>query len=140
MLYEKFKLSLQKYKFVTEFDKSSDGKGFYLFLIFSVRSVRLNPIEYLIVASAAKLMASLITYPHEVVRTRLREQRGTVNSPIKYKGFIHCIKVIMKEEGWKALYSGMGAHLVRVVPNAAIIFLTYETVVKILSSGTPSVS
>jgi solute carrier family 25 protein 33/36 len=80
--------------------------------------VSLNPIEYLTVASSAKLIAAAVTYPHEVVRTRLREQRGQ-NS--RYTGFIQCLSLIAKEEGVKGLYGGMGAHLLRVVPNAAIM-------------------
>ena len=32
------------------------------------------------------------------------------------------------EEGTRGLYGGMGVHLVRVVPNTAILFYTYETV------------
>jgi len=126
MLYERFKSTIQMYKFNRQHSP----------LITNSKQITLSPIEYLTVASAAKLLASLLTYPHEVVRTRMREQRGTLDSPIKYTGFIHCIQLIMKEEGWKALYGGMGAHLVRVVPNAAIIFLTYETMAKMLSSGT----
>jgi solute carrier family 25 protein 33/36 len=102
-------------------------------LINLAKQITLSPVEYLTVASAAKLLASLMTYPHEVVRTRMREQRGITN--LKYTGFLQCVKTIMREEGWRALYGGMGAHLVRVVPNAAIIFLTYETVVALLNGG-----
>jgi len=122
MLYEKFKSTVQMYKF----DKQNNPQ------LLDFKQIDLSWNEYLTVASAAKLLASLITYPHEVVRTRMREQRGLVN--LKYTGFLQCIQTIMKEEGGKALYGGMGAHLVRVVPNAAIIFLTYETVVKLLST------
>src|SRR4051812_25031196 len=104
-------------------------------LTLTAKQVTLSPVEYLSVASTAKLIASSLTYPHEVVRTRMREQRG-ING--KYTGVIQCFKLILKEEGWRALYGGLGAHLVRVVPNAAIIFLTYESVVKLLTneSGT----
>jgi len=42
---------------------------------------------------------------------------------------MHCTKTIIREEGVRGLYSGLGAHLVRVVPNSAIMFLVYEAVV-----------
>jgi solute carrier family 25 protein 33/36 len=34
----------------------------------------------------------------------------------------------VREEGFRALYGGLPAHLMRVVPNAAIMFFCYETI------------
>eukprot|EP01120_Amphizonella_sp_Union-15-10_P011879 TRINITY_DN5167_c0_g1_i2.p1 TRINITY_DN5167_c0_g1~~TRINITY_DN5167_c0_g1_i2.p1 ORF type:complete len:273 (-),score=30.87 TRINITY_DN5167_c0_g1_i2:22-840(-) len=85
---------------------------------------KLTVTEFLTTASIAKLIASAATYPHEVIRTRLREQR---NERV-YTGVFSGLAKIYKEEGVRGLYGGMGAHLIRVVPNAAIMFLTYELV------------
>jgi len=46
------------------------------------------------------------------------------------------IGTVAKEEGAKNLYSGMGVHLLKVVPNSAIMFLTYEVVNSYLSRFT----
>jgi len=81
---------------------------------------------YFMAAAVAKGIASITTYPHEVARTRLREQAR--DGVFKYHGMWQTIGLIAKEEGWKSLYSGMGIHLVKVVPNSAIMFLTYEIV------------
>jgi solute carrier family 25 protein 33/36 len=97
----------------------------------TVKTIHLSTVEYLTIASIAKLIASMATYPHEVVRTRMREQKG--RSGHKYTGFVQALQLIAKEEGIRGLYGGMAAHLIRVVPNAAIMFMTYETVVKMLS-------
>jgi solute carrier family 25 protein 33/36 len=83
----------------------------------------LNVVEFLILSSFSKLIASFLTYPHEVIRTRLREQRST---QARYTGPLQGLRLIAQEEGIKGLYAGMSAHLLRVVPNAAILFLTYE--------------
>jgi hypothetical protein len=32
------------------------------------------------------------------------------------------------QDGWRGFYSGMGVHLMRTVPNAAILFAVYESV------------
>jgi solute carrier family 25 protein 33/36 len=87
---------------------------------------KLPKLVYFFSAAVAKGTASIITYPHEVARTRMREQAR--NGVFKYKGMWQTIGAIAKEEGTKGLYSGMGVHLMKVVPNSAIMFLTYEIV------------
>lgn len=77
-------------------------------------------------AGMAKLVAAALTYPHEVVRTRLR-QAPTVSTAegkaeMKYTGLVQCFKMVWKEEGMVGLYGGLTPHLLRVVPSAAIMF------------------
>lgn len=72
-------------------------------------------------AGFSKFFAALITYPHEVLRTRLR-LAPTANGRIKYTGIIQCFKTVWKEEGAAALYGGLTPHLLRVVPSSAIMF------------------
>ena len=76
----------------------------------------------------------MITYPHEVLRTRLRQ--APVNGVQKYNGLINSFKMILREEGVTALYGGMTAHLLRVVPNAAILFFCYELVIHTFENNT----
>ncbi|KAI8323789.1 mitochondrial carrier [Martensiomyces pterosporus] len=83
--------------------------------------------EYFGAAASAKLCASVITYPHEVLRTRLR-QPPDAQGNVKYRGLAHTVKVVYVEEGLRGLYGGLTAHLLRTVPNAAIMFLSYELV------------
>ncbi|KAI8913930.1 mitochondrial carrier domain-containing protein [Powellomyces hirtus] len=82
-------------------------------------------------AAVAKFGAAIITYPHEVLRTRLRQTPE--NGVTKYRGLVQSAKLIYAEEGIAALYGGMTAHLMRVVPNAAILFFCYEMVVSALT-------
>lgn len=77
-------------------------------------------------SGSAKAVASLITYPHEVIRTRLRQP--TINGLQKYTGLMQTLKLVVAEEGIGALYGGLTAHMLRVVPNAACMFLIYEVV------------
>lgn len=91
---------------------------------------RLTSLQYLSAAAVSKLIASTATYPHEVVRLRMREQPKFVGAVPKYTGMVQALRVIAREEGRKGLYAGMGTHLARVVPNAALMFFTYEVVVK----------
>lgn len=75
-------------------------------------------------AGTAKMVASLITYPHEVIRTRLRQPM--VNGVKKYTGLWQTLRLVIAEEGTRRLYGGLAAHLLRVVPNAAVMFSIYE--------------
>lgn len=76
----------------------------------------------------AKLCAATITYPHELVRTRMREKPIKVNEPPKYTGMIQGLRLIAYEEGWLALYKGLGLHLARTVPNNIFLFLFFEKI------------
>jgi solute carrier family 25, member 33/36 len=120
-MYERMKREMQRYKF------RRDGPGED---VQKPGDISLTVPEYLTLASASKFLACLVTYPHEVVRTRLREQTTST----KYRGFMDTLKVIAREEGKRGLYGGMGAHMLRVVPNAAILFVTYENVMTLLAS------
>ncbi|KAF9976620.1 hypothetical protein BGZ73_008158 [Actinomortierella ambigua] len=84
-------------------------------------------VHYLGAAGVAKFVASAITYPHEVLRTRLRQVPMKGEAP-KYTGLKQTFQLVLKEEGVAALYGGLTAHMMRVVPNAAIMFFCYEAI------------
>lgn len=77
----------------------------------------------LIAGGAAGVTAASLTYPLDLVRTRLAAQRNEKY----YKGIIHALQTIVRDEGAKGLYKGMGATLLGVGPNIAINFCVYET-------------
>ncbi|KAI0020707.1 mitochondrial carrier domain-containing protein [Xylariomycetidae sp. FL0641] len=81
-------------------------------------------------AGAAKGLASILTYPHEVARTRLRQAPMADGRP-KYTGLVQCFKTVWKEEGFIGLYGGLTPHLMRTIPSAAIMFGMYEVILKL---------
>ncbi|CAK4905880.1 unnamed protein product [Aphanomyces euteiches] len=98
------------------------------------------------VAGLCKLTAAAATYPHEVVRTRMRDQRtlpGTTPLYVsfhtifkrmtwhhhRYRSMFQSIGTIYRMEGLRGLYGGMPAHLLKTVPNAAIMYVVLEIIV-----------
>lgn len=87
--------------------------------------------QYMMAAAASKCTAAVVAYPHEVIRTRLRQQE--IDGKRKYHSVFQAFRKIFHEEGRIGLYGGLGTHLLRQVPNTAIMFLTYEAVVHCLA-------
>lgn len=77
----------------------------------------------LIAGGAAGITAASLTYPLDLVRTRLAAQRNEKY----YKGIVHALQTISRDEGARGLYKGLGATLLGVGPNIAINFCVYET-------------
>ncbi|XP_023651758.1 solute carrier family 25 member 33 [Paramormyrops kingsleyae] len=77
-------------------------------------------------AAFAKGCASCIAYPHEVIRTRLREEGS------KYKYFFQTARLVAREEGYTAFYRGLVPQLIRQIPNTAIVLSTYEVIIYLL--------
>jgi solute carrier family 25, member 33/36 len=61
-------------------------------------------------AAGAKIVATTVTYPHEVLRTRLRQ--APTDAGVKYTGLKQCFTAVLTEHGAMTFYSGLGPHLV----------------------------
>ncbi|ODN82873.1 hypothetical protein L202_01131 [Cryptococcus amylolentus CBS 6039] len=143
----------------------------------------LPPSTILLCSAFSKMVASLATYPHEVLRTRLQIRRshrtppspspapstkpshkpiatpsslGRITGPEpplpriaegpkppwqfwhnpKEGGVIDTMFTIKKQDGWRGFYRGLSINLVRTVPSSAVTMLTYELIMRRLSSPT----
>ncbi|KAJ0979371.1 hypothetical protein J5N97_014845 [Dioscorea zingiberensis] len=71
---------------------------------------------------AGVLEALLIVTPFEVVKIRLQQQKGLSPELLKYKGPVHCARMIIREEGLFGLWAGAAPTVMRNGTNQAAMF------------------
>ena len=86
--------------------------------------------QFMVAASLSKIVSCTVMYPHEVVRTRLRQP--SLNGVKKYTSLLQTLRLVALEEGIRGLYGGLTTQIVRQIPNSAAMFVTYELVVSFL--------
>lgn len=117
----------------------------------------------MVVGVASKVAATVLTYPYQVIKSRLQlrdmlmavtdtaaggsttsaaaattgaatsqqaQQQFVLRS--KYTGVIDCVTQTVRHEGLRGFYKGFVANCLKVAPTAAITFVVYEQVVKML--------
>ncbi|KAJ0849523.1 putative mitochondrial carrier domain protein [Helianthus annuus] len=81
---------------------------------------------------AGVIEALVIVTPFEVVKIRLQQQKGLSPDLLKYKGPIHCARLIIREEGLRGLWSGAAPTVMRNGTNQAVMFTAKNTFDKLL--------
>ena len=90
----------------------------------------LQPWQSMISGFSAGFVGPFCTGPFDVVKTRLMAQNrfGDESGKVKYKGMIHAIGLIYKEEGLIALWRGLLPRLMRIPPGQAIMWAVADQV------------
>ncbi|XP_030480727.1 uncharacterized protein LOC115697747 [Cannabis sativa] len=97
-------------------------------------NVNTEPLVHFVAGGMAGMTAASVTYPLDLVRTRLAAQRNV----IYYKGMWHAFHTICRDEGFWGLYKGLGPTLLGVGPSLAISFSVYEALRKHWNSHRPN--
>eukprot|EP01091_Cochliopodium_minus_P005865 TRINITY_DN15759_c0_g1_i1.p1 TRINITY_DN15759_c0_g1~~TRINITY_DN15759_c0_g1_i1.p1 ORF type:complete len:303 (-),score=66.20 TRINITY_DN15759_c0_g1_i1:4-912(-) len=80
--------------------------------------------QMMLSGSLAGLFQNTLTYPLEVIRTRLTLGEGL--SSIKYNGIIHCFRHTVQHEGVKSLYKGIVPTWISGAPYVGLQMTFYD--------------
>ena len=80
----------------------------------------------------AGAMSWLLVYPIDVAKTHIQLMPDNTNAT--EKSTIRVIRNIVQSHGWKFLFRGLGATMVRSFPANAVVFPVYQYTIKSLES------
>lgn len=86
-----------------------------------------HPLRKMLFGGMGGVMAGLVTYPNDTVR-RLLQLQGSRESASReqYRGYWDCVRQTYRAHGLIRFYRGLTINLVRMAPNAAVQFGSYE--------------
>ncbi|PVU88018.1 hypothetical protein BB559_005774 [Furculomyces boomerangus] len=87
-------------------------------------------LDFFILGAFSKLVATSITYPYIVVKSRMQMRQSKDDSQ-RYTSVIDGFKKIISTEGIKGLYNGIESKLLQSVLTAALLFMSKEALYKL---------
>ena len=85
----------------------------------------LSSTEAFLLGAAAKLVATVITYPIQVAQTRLRQQSSRTGDAA---AVLVVLKQIWSQSGPRGMYAGMQTKVIQSIMMSALMFGTYEKI------------
>ena len=79
-----------------------------------------------IAATVSKVFAGTVTYPSQVVRSRLQTYDPGLKVQTKSLGLVRIVLDLWRNEGALGFYKGLLPNLARVIPSTCVTFLVYE--------------
>ncbi|KFB51742.1 AGAP007520-PA-like protein [Anopheles sinensis] len=94
-----------------------------------------SAITFFGIGAIAKMIATVLTYPLQLVQTKLRHGNAdkSLNLPPDVDT-VQMLLIILKRQGVTGLYRGLEAKLLQTVLTAALMFMTYEKIARFVTS------
>ncbi|KAL8576629.1 hypothetical protein ACOMHN_025104 [Nucella lapillus] len=91
----------------------------------ALHTTELSGLLYFVIGAIAKAIATVVTYPLQVIQSRLRAGYAKAE---KARSLLQNIMYLVRHQGVGALYKGMEAKLFQTVLTAALMFVAYEKI------------
>lgn len=89
-----------------------------------------SPAELFVIGALAKVVATIVTFPFILAKTRLQWKGGS-----RYSGLLHVLLVTARDEGVLALYTGLSSQLGKSVLSSALMFMAKERISDIIRAS-----
>lgn len=97
--------------------------------------VALTSRDAFMLSAMAKLLATLVTYPAIVIKSRMQAVNASTAAEVRYVGVVDAVARIIGAEGVAGLFKGLRAKLVQTVLGAALLMAIKEEVVSTTRSA-----
>jgi solute carrier family 25 folate transporter 32 len=94
------------------------------------RQEKMQPHDYLLLGILSKSVASVATFPYQLVKTRMQVRDTHFH---RQDGILATVRSVWTREGIAGFYRGVVPATIRTAPHAAIMFATYEIFRSLLS-------
>jgi hypothetical protein len=94
--------------------------------VFPKKDSESTPIRKMLFGGTGGVMAGLITYPNDTIRRMMQLQGSRGTQLNNYKGYWDCVRRTYQEHGVVRFYRGLSINLIRMMPNTAVQFGSYE--------------
>uniref|UniRef100_A0A7S0UVS8 Uncharacterized protein n=1 Tax=Polytomella parva TaxID=51329 RepID=A0A7S0UVS8_9CHLO len=107
-------------------------------------NIRLTPRDAFLMTAAAKLGATLVTYPMLLIKSRMQAENSATHHDQRYNGVLDAVIRIIRQEGLSGLYKGIRLKLLQTVLAAALLMAIKEEVYTLVKTtaaivhGTPA--
>ncbi|KAF8164894.1 mitochondrial carrier domain-containing protein [Crassisporium funariophilum] len=99
-------------------------------MVYDTEADKLSNLSYTVMSISSKLAALSVTYPYQVVRSRIQNDAQTHLFPT----IPTTIRRTWAQEGFRGFFRGLGTNLVRVLPGTCVTFVVYENLAWLLRS------
>lgn len=137
VVYEYLKITFGQYKKESKKSKLNPDEKSH-----SVFERLYDSVGYLSMGAVSKIIASTVTYPIQVIKSRIQQRSQTAELTSRgdveivereYRGVVSAFSKIYRNEGVFGFFKGSLANALRVAPSSAITFVVYETVIETIS-------